>query len=292
MIAVEENPTLAEGQTSDTDMRLNQLVRDIHNIRWVEYDAAAAILAKLDERLRLPRTEGKPNLLLVGEEATGKTALLNEFERRNPAYPVEYGIPVFSLNTRKGLGALDRVSMITRILSLLSIEADDVTTWENLEARVIKRLGYAHVGMIVVDQIERLPNHLRIGEQHATLEMLCRFGRELGVPIVCAGQPKAETLFERSPAASESFEVIRLPRWENLDIRFLKLLDEIAAGLPLAEHSNLIPFANEFFKRSCGRAGALVRIINRMAEDVLRTRGETCGASWPAEAFTSELEVA
>lgn len=80
------------------DERIEYILRD----RWIGYDRANHIIAKLEDLLVHPKIGRMPNMLIIGNTNNGKSRIVKHFVEKHPAVdnPTGRGIKVPVLLTR------------------------------------------------------------------------------------------------------------------------------------------------------------------------------------------------
>jgi hypothetical protein len=263
---------------------------------FIPYPRSTYIISRFDELIERPRTLRPQNILCPGPAGNGKTALLQEFENRNPrkknpaeiaillsgiagngksallqecemkypsqvTRPIEI-IPVIRTTAPVGGG---EGRLLSAILQQFGYKDWDTGSIDNKQKRVLLSLWICHVRLIIVDDVN---NMLHGGKKKSeALYAIRNISNYLQIPIVFAGSEEAKVVFRDEPSLTSRLELLELPLWvENED--FYKFLWDLESTLSLKRSSHLYKRekAHIIFELSKsldpdGRPGILVNIL-------------------------------
>jgi hypothetical protein len=232
----------------------------IHHVRrprYVEYDAGAAVLARLDWLFDHPKVARPPCSLIYADTNNGKTALAYKFGRdRNPREDSpEYGKrPVVYVHTPPFTDLTGFCDAVLRSLKAPHRSARLSAKWDH----ILQLLGAVGTRMLVLDEV----NNLLIGkiDQRAmVMNGLKSLSNELRIPVVAMGTQDAVRVFQTDQQLGNRFEPMGLPRW-TVSREYAVFIGRFAQGLELQQESQF-------------RSRDIVGRIHGMAEGLT---GETC----------------
>lgn len=261
------------------DLPAEERIERIRAPRWIGYPRAQAVLGKLEDLLRYPRSHRMPNLLIVGDTNNGKTMLVERFRRRHPAHDNLRGegvrVPVLAIQAPP---TPDEGRFYNAILERLFAPYKPHDRVDRKQTQVLKLLNYVGLRMLVIDEV----HHILAGnlnKQRAFLNVLKYLGNELMVPIVAIGTRDAFRAIQTDPQLANRFEPAVLPRWA-FDTDFLRLLASFERMLPLRKPSTLheTSMATKLFSMSEGYLGELAALLNLAAVAAVRSERECIDA--------------
>lgn len=242
--------------------RIEYILRD----RWVGYDRANQIIAKLEDLLVHPKIGRMPNMLIVGNTNNGKSRIVKHFVDKHPAIdnPIGRGIKVPVLYI-EAPDSPDLSHFYSIILDRLFAPHKVSDKLEKKQDQVIHVLKQIDLGIIIIDEMNNLiagsPTHQRV-----FLNAIKYLGNQLQRSIVGAGTQDALRGLQSDEQLSNRFLPELLPRW-RLDKQFLMLLASLEKIIPLKDPSNLVDkaIATKLYAMSEGTIGELSMLINAAA---------------------------
>lgn len=243
--------------------------------RWVGFDQAAAVLARLEALLVYPPRDRMPCLLIYGDTGMGKTKIVRKFERTHPA------------TLCQSTGVTNRPVVVAQVPSepverdlyrelLASLQAPALVGGALAREKDICRSLLRTVGakLIVLDEV----NGMLAGtyrQQRIFLNALRFLANDLRVPLVCAGTDLARQALLTDAQLAERFEAFHLKPWKN-DHAFARLLKSLAGILPLRAPSDLESDAvrGRIHLLTSGVTARIFRLIETAAEEAVRSGRE------------------
>lgn len=239
---------------------------------YIPYRTATEFLEEMEDILNHPTTNRMPNMLIVGRSNSGKTELLQEFQRLHPAevrpqLDSAY-VPVFYIQAPPG--PMESLFLST-LLAKFGVEAKRNESAENLLSHVMQVLSRVQTKVLLVDEL----NALLAGsstKQRFFLNMLKYIGNELRISIVAAGTNEAAFALQSDAQLESRFPQRLLPRWEN-NKEFRQLLASFESVLPLRQPSNLVArdVAAKIYGLSEGVLGDVAKLIRSAAKMAVGT---------------------
>lgn len=261
------------------DLHPAERVAKIRVPRWIGYQQANDILAKLEDVLTYPKTHRMPNFLIVGDTNNGKTMLINRFCSKHPSEDNPSGeyikVPVLMVQAPP---TADEGRFYNAILDLLFAIYKPSDRIDRKQFQVIGLLKSVGLKMLIIDEI----HHILAGSsnrQKVFLNVIKYLGNELQVPIVGVGTKDAYRAIQTDPQLSNRFNPLVLPRWQIGD-EFSSLLASFERLIPLKHPSNLQDntIANQLLSMSEGYIGELSIILNEAAIFAIENKVETITA--------------
>lgn len=243
--------------------------------KWVGYDRARQVLAKLTDLSQHPATTRMPCMLLVGDSNNGKTHILRRFAAQHPArddpaaghvsVPVLYlEAPAVPSETRLYESILDRLFAPYR-------SSDRV---QKKQAQVIALLRQIDLKLLIIDEMS---NALagNVTKQREMLNAIKFLANEVGRPIVAAGVRDSLRLMQMDEQIGNRFEPVLLPRW-TLATDYCRLLTSLEAMTPLVHASGLglDTMAAKLLSMSEGLIGETCQLVKRAAIEAIRGQEE------------------
>lgn len=233
--------------------------------RWIDYPGATKILQRLEEL----RTQGpgpnKRNLLLVGPDNNGKSALARRFAAQHPPRLVAAGgasIPVLVLPAPP---VLNRTRFIYGIHEVLfapytSRGPHQLAFLDTLDMRTLRLLQYINLETLVIDDL-----HHALACSEANRERFFDALRRTvpeNVSIAATATEEDTPALRAHPEVRKRFEVVRLPRW-RMGSDYLRFLGDLGRALPSGGPSNLAEprTAKAILKAAGGTIGGIVSAV-------------------------------
>lgn len=247
----------------------------IRSPRWIGYDAANAILERLESLLTYPKTHRMPNLLVVGNTNNGKTMLVKRFCTRHPAEDNKEGksivVPVLFVQAPP---VPDEGRFYNTILDLLFAPYKPSDRVDRKQFQAIKLMRDVGLRMLIIDEVQ----HILAGNltrQRTFLNVIKFLGNELEIPIVAVGTKDAFRALQTDTQLANRFDHAKLPRWKN-DDDFIRLLMTFEQMLPLRNPSMLDDqaLADRIYSMSDGYIGEISRLLVEAAVAAVKTGKE------------------
>lgn len=255
-------PEVSEVACLSNEERLNFIKMD----RWVPYERANRITARLRDLVRLPRVNRMPCMLIVGRSDNGKSHILERFAEEYPANPNLGGENVLaSVMLMETPPRPDDSELYRQILRQLnrynSINRDRGDLREHV-VRLFREIG---IKMLVLDEVTYALASTP-GQRESFFNGLRYLTNELRISIVCAGTDKAIQLINSDPQIYTRFKVEALTLW-NYNLEFRLLLANFEQVLPLREPSGLsVPgLAKIIHARTDKTIGSISELLNAAA---------------------------
>lgn len=272
------------------DRRITSVLRQD---RWIRYSRAAETLERLEELLRLPKSDRMPNMLLVGETNNGKTAILTHFEKQHPreSRPDEdvASVPVLLIQAPATPDEGRFYNAILEQLNALLKASWNVGRRQQQAYLLMRSLG---VRMLIIDEIHNILAGA-LTKQRIMLNAIRHIGNELHIPIVGAGTESAFRAVESDAQLGNRFIPRVLPKWTIEDPEYRPLLKAFESDFPLEEPSDLAgeDLALKVASMTGGTIGeiralltqAAVHAIKHGAKKITATALDACGYIPPTQ---------
>lgn len=254
-----------------TSKRINY----INSSRWIGYPKAKDIVTKLHDLLAFPKRHRMPNMLIIGESNSGKTAIAERFLKLNPGYDRDDGegviIPALYIQAPP---VPSEPRLYSNILERIFAPYSLSDSTEKKHQMVLKLLKHLDVRMLIIDEIHlALAGNLE--KQRVFLSVIRNLGNELKIPIVGLGTKDALRAVKTDPQLDNRFKPILLSRWEyNTDYR--RLLASFERMIPLKNPSKLSDkaIAMKLLSMSEGILGELSDVISEASILAINTGKE------------------
>ncbi|MCF2902766.1 TniB family NTP-binding protein [Pseudoalteromonas sp. OFAV1] len=241
-------------------------IAELKKKKWIGYNTANKVLAKMEDLLNHPKTHRMPNLLIKSDTNNGKSFLLKRFIKSHPSYENHDSeslvIPVVSIEVPSEPTPDVIYSLI---LQAMHIPYRDSYKKEVKSRKVLDAFERFGVRMLIIDELHVLMNTTKL-KKAQLLDTLKYIGNTTQVVIVGAGTMEAHTAIVSDGQLANRFEPVVLPQWKlNTDYR--KLLATFELIIPLEQPSDLQSqlIATEIFSMSSGWIGEINEILTRSA---------------------------
>lgn len=257
-------------------------INEIHGERWIGYDKAKEIIARLNRLMVYPKKKRMPNLLIVGDTNNGKTMIVNQFKKQHPDDENPDGdakiIPVIIVQAPP---TADEGRFYSLILTKLKAPFRDSDRSGSKYLQVVHICEQVGLRALIIDEIHDIIAGSR-AKQRVFRSAIKQLGNDLQIPIVGVGTREAYNAIRSDDQLANRFDVLELPRWEINDRLppgedpYLRLLTSFERMLPLHNPSHLIKktIAIKLLSMSEGLIGELSAALNAAAEQAIRTRRE------------------
>lgn len=208
--------------------------RAIQEDVWVNYPAAAYILAVIDQFLQMPLKTQAPCILVHSKPGMGKTAL---FEKIDKTFGVASGSKscVVSLSLQDEETDSHRKFKEATISALTSIS--DVRL-DHAEDAVLQAIRLNGIRALVIDELNDMLL-CRTVDLKKNLKWLKQLsGKPYGLILICIGTDECKNVVNSDQQIDRRFEAFELKRW--LDAQQLRsFLNSFQGTLPLRFKSDL-----------------------------------------------------
>lgn len=241
--------------------------------RWVGYTRASDVRNKLDDLLAYPRNLRMPNLLIVGRNGNGKSAILKHFARSHEVQAAEDGTPIKPVLTIEMPDTGDASAFWSEILWTMLIAHREGDHPRNKKRQVKSILQFARVRVLVIDEFNNLINAGRkAGDLLASIREI---SNTLKLSIVAAGTQPAINALNSDPHMKSRFAPVALTRWQ-LNAEYLRFLASYERLLPLAKPSGLATreLATRLYAMGGDAIGGTVNLLRDAAKSAIETGAE------------------
>lgn len=248
----------------------------IRSPRWIGYPRAQETIDRLENLLTHPRSHRMPNLLIIGDTNNGKTMLVQRFcNRHKPEDNPDGEAAVVPVLYVQAPPIPDESRFYNAILELLFAPYKPGDRADRKQFQAIKLLRIVGLKMLIIDEI----HHILAGtmsKQKAFLNVIKYLGNELEVPIIGVGTRDAFRAIQTDLQLSNRFDHAMLPRWNDDDDEYLRLLATFERAIPLRQPSNLVDdsLADKIYSMSEGYIGEISRLLEIAAVDAVETGSE------------------
>jgi hypothetical protein len=244
--------------------------------RWVNYPAGDAGLLRLQELLETPPRVRMPCLLIYGTSGTGKSMLLEKFQR-------DHGSKVTASNGRRHIIATQMPpiplvrSLYAEIVRTLNTNIRPGMRYGELENSAVAMLKQVAPRMLIIDEIQHLLS-CNARDQRAALNAIKYLANTMRMSIVAAGTHESLHAMRYDPQIASRFEQLELPLWGETE-EFRRFVAGFIRTLPV-RHT-----AGELDRRAIaymleltdGVTGRVVDLLRRAAKYALSIRSKRIG---------------
>lgn len=241
--------------------------------RWIGYAGAERIRNKLDDLVAFPRTLRMPDLLIVGRNGNGKSAILEHFARSHTVQSAEDGTPFKPVLLIEMPDTADASAFWSEILWAMLIAHRENDHPRKKKQQVKSILQYARVRVLVIDEFNNVVNAGR--KAGALLASIRELSNTLKLSIVAAGTQAAINALNSDPHMKSRFSPVPLTRW-SLNEDYLRFLASYERLLPLAEPSGLATreLAPRLYGMGGDAIGGTVNVLKAAAKAAIETGTE------------------
>lgn len=216
-----------------------QRIQHIKKQVFIPYSRAQVILEEMETLFLHPASHRPPNILIVARPQNGKTELLHEFLSRHPAQELRDGdaiyAPVLYLQSPP---APDERVFLRSALELLGIEPRRNEDSGEMLVRVVNALRKVQTKILLLDEVNSmLAGSVR--KQLFMMNMLKYISNATSISIVAAGTKDAANILASDEQLESRFPSRPLPRWDQAEPEFKRLLNSFEYVLPLRNASHL-----------------------------------------------------
>ncbi len=254
-----------------TDASQEERIASLYRPQWIPYPAGDEILARIDFIMHYPRCSRMPCLLVHGSSNTGKTMIIDKFERDHPHLRDPYG----EIETRKILRVQmpakpDDIRFYYQIVRGYGTQAPPLTKSLPIDLQALQVLQQHPPEIVVIDELQ----HLLAGtprEQQHFLTHLRFLSSELELPIVAFGTSNALRGVNLNEKIAARFEILAMPRWRPCP-RLTEFVVRFGRQLPLELASDFEDPAicNALCELSNGLTGGITSLLAQSAEMAIR----------------------
>lgn len=247
---------------------------------WIHYHASTKLIELLEYKFNEPKQMRRKGLLIYGDYANGKTAILKKFydlhktslETFNDKGEHVFEIPIiyFQAPTIPDEGRL--YSLILDELCVPHKPTEKVMEKARLVVHYLEKLN---TKMMLIDEIH---SSLRgnLNKQRSFIDTLKQLSNKLSLSIVLAGTKEAHSALSIGGETASRFPSLELPRWSN-DKKFRSFLGTYESCLPLKEASNLAldqQLVDILYNQSEGLIGRTVNLLKKAAVNAIKSKRE------------------
>lgn len=241
--------------------------------RWVSYPAGDAGLQRLGELISTPARVRMPCLLIYGMSGTGKSMLLEKFQR-------DHGGNGQGRTGRRAIIATQMPpvpivrSLYAEIVRSLNANARPNLRLHELESSAIAMLKHAAPRMLIIDEIQHLLS-CNAREQRAALNAIKFLANTLRISIVAAGTHEAVHVMRYDPQIASRFEQMELPIWGESD-DFRAFVAGFLKTLPIRAPDAVVDrrFVAYVLELTDGVMGRVVDVLRRAALQAMTTKSQ------------------
>jgi AAA+ superfamily predicted ATPase len=205
-----------------------------------------------------------PCLLLYGMSGTGKSMLLEKFQRDNVTRsPRATGGRIIVSTQMPPVPVLR--SLYAEIVRSLNANARPNLRLHELESTAIAMLKHVAPRMLIIDEIQHLLS-CNAREQRAALNAIKYLANTLRMSIVAAGTHEAVHVMRYDPQIASRFEQMELPIWGESE-EFRRFVAGYIQTLPIKTLPNAIDrrFLAYVLELTDGVTGRVVDLLRRAA---------------------------
>jgi hypothetical protein len=254
-------------------------IRYIRAERFIAFRQIAQALGEVERLLDWPDRVGMPNLLISADSGMGKSTLVAKLQRDYPpGMQDEQGIlfrPVITLE----VPSPDEARIYTHLLEILNAPILPRESIAQLEIRALRILKQIRPRLIILDEFHKiLQGNYR--KQRAALGLVRLISNQVRSPIVAFGTDEALTALSVDPQIQSRFIAHTIAPWQ-FDTEFRTFVVSLLSAMPLQRASPIDEPATlrGLLTRSRRNTRTLVKIIERSAEDAVRSGAERIDAS-------------
>ena len=216
----------------------DERIQWIRHDRWIGYERADRILARLADLLTYPPRDRMPALLIFGDTGMGKTRIVQKFLRDHRlTFDEGTGVTRLPVACVQMPPVPAERELYEELLVAMQTVVPIGLSASTLRQRVRVLARQLDVRMLVIDEIHAmLAGTFR--EQRIFLNVLRYLANDLRIPLVCVGTHEAKQALMTDQQLADRFEARELPAWRD-DATSQQLLASFAAILPLRQASEL-----------------------------------------------------
>lgn len=230
--------------------------------KWIQYKAAEDSLKHMQRLIDIRPTHRPKNILLLGATNNGKTMILEQLSKNNPAYYIKgedhHRIPC--LKIQAPFKPSPKI-FYNKILDSLFYPHKPQQGFEVKERQVYKALKTVKTRLLIIDEV-----HHALGgsanQQREFLNCIKNLSNELRISIVAAGTSDAFHVINSDPQIANRFQPFNLNRWVYGE-EYVQLLYTLEGLLPLPKESKLYSNtkAKKILSMSEGYIGEITMIL-------------------------------
>jgi hypothetical protein len=237
-------------------------IQRLRGARFIKYNVANSIIAKLEDLLHFPKVHRMPNLLIVGETNNGKSMIVNQFlHRHKPDVHVGSQPSRFPVLLVQAPNVPDEGRLYNAILSQIFTPFRSSARVDQRQSQAIRMLDAIGVRLLIIDEIHNILAGTTIKQQQFR-NAIRYIGNELQIPVVGVGTRDAYFAIQLDKQLENRFDVAPVPKW-TMDEDYIRLLISFEHELQLKESSNLraAPLASHILSRTEGTIGEIARML-------------------------------
>lgn len=248
--------------------------------KWIGYKAAVQTLEYIEDKFNEPSQMRPEGLLLYGDAANGKTAILKKLYSKyctsnkfleNDKEKI-YQIPIIYLNAPS---SPDISKLYTYILNELMVPHKEKDVVLVKQKQVEHYLTKMNTKMILIDEIHSALTGNMV-KQRTFVNELKLLSNRLSLPIILAGTKDAHSALASGAELDSRFPSLELPRWSH-GKKFRSFLATYESCLPLKKASNIaddLELVNALYYQSEGLIGKAVNLLKKASVKAIKSGRE------------------
>lgn len=244
--------------------------------RWIRYPIGDGGVRRLQELLATPPRVRMPCMLIYGVSGTGKSMLLEKFQR-------DHAQVCERRSGRRLIVAIELPavphlnSLYAEIIRSLKADVTPTMRLHQLECTAIDMLRHASPRMLLIDEVQNL---LSCGarDQRAALNAIKYLANKLRLSVVAAGTHEALHVMRADPQIASRFEQLELPIWtESHELR--RFIEGYLGLLPIKKAPANIDkrFVEYLLELSDGVTGRIIDVLRRAAIQGIADKSQKVG---------------
>lgn len=248
-------------------------IRHIQKPLFIPYSRSTELLSEMTALLDHPQTNRMPNLLIVARSNNGKTELLKEFKRRNPAQERTSEDYIYApvVYVECPPGPNDSM-FLEQTLKTLGIDPRNSAGPKDKIEALATQLVKVRTKVLLLDELNSILAG-SVTRQLLLLNTLKYISNQTKISIVAAGTEAALHAFATDSQLESRFPVRLMKRWKGADKDFRQLLASFEFVLPLRSESRLpeLNTAQLIYGLSEGVLGGVAKLIKDSAIMAIHT---------------------
>lgn len=261
------NNTLMQNALAVLSMSKEDRINFVLTDKWVNYDFAQGLLARMERLLNAPQRIRVKSMLVVGKPNSGKTTIMKKFLLKHPADECPDGTrTICRILCIEAPPKADPRMFCTVILDCYGAAYSPSSAFNVLAGQVMTLLKETGVRAIVIDEFHNFLTG-RSDMLEALLNHIRGISNARKISFLAFGTPKALEVVAKEPQLSSRFAREVLPKWDgpNNEKSLEKLLMAFEKTLPLKHASMLhLPLLRD--KIAAMSEGILGEIVDLLTE--------------------------
>ncbi|MBN8524043.1 MAG: TniB family NTP-binding protein [Planctomycetes bacterium] len=250
--------------------RIRESARD----RFIPYARADQILTALQALLDYPSTLRPEHVLIVGDSSNGKSAILNEFRKRNAVRIDTTGAPICPIISIEVPPRPTETFLYSLIIGACGVSHNSGMRVSDKHLHVLRCLQQCSARVLVIDEFANIGN-AKGNEATILLDAIRSISNQLRLSIVSAGVRSSINVVNYNSHMVTRFVPYHLPPWEyDDDYRtFLLTYEQL---LLLREPSGISDddLSATIYRMCDKNIGSTVRLLMKAAAHAITTGTE------------------